>query len=266
MTLDDWLARTRDALEARWPGVVLGAPGPHLARHLAATDTPDALASADLLLAAAALQHDARALAYLDALLITEVRRAVSPLDTSGVLVDETTQLVRERLLLVGPDGHARLADYSGEGSLGAWLRAVAVRIALNSKRPGAREELVGDLPDSPLADPDPELALLRARYRESFRAAVTEALTALTPRDRTMLRLTAIDGLTCARVGQMYGKDASTISRWLAQSRAVLLERTRGTLAKSLQLTDSALDSVMRAADSELNLSISKLLESSAG
>jgi RNA polymerase sigma-70 factor (ECF subfamily) len=137
------------------------------------------------------------------------------------------------------------------------------VRLALNAARPGAREELVAEPPDGPLADPDPELALLRARYRASFREAFTQALTALTPRDRTLLRLTALDGLTCARVGQMYGKDASTISRWLAQSRAVLLERTRTILAQTLALSESALDSAMRAADSELNLSLVRLLES---
>ena len=252
-----------DSLAERWPGVHLSdAARDELSSRLAGAVALDPLAAADLLLSAAVLSGDARAASYFDALLVTEVRRAVTPIDTSGVLVDEVTQLVRERLLLP-VEGRARLADFQGEGSLAAWLRAVAVRVALNAKRPGAREDLVDVVPDAPLADPDPELALLRARHRESFRAAFIEALAVLTPRDRTLLRLTALDGLTCAAVGTMYGKDASTVSRWLAQSRAVLLERTRATLASRLQLTDSALDSVMRAADSELNLSLSRLLES---
>lgn len=215
----------------------------------------------DLELISRCLAGDAQALAGLDALLTTEVRRAVSPMDTSGVLVDEVTQLVRERLLVPDGAGRVRLQDYSGEGPLGAWLRAVAVRTALNARRTGAREEPVEVLPDEPLADPDPELALLRARYRESFRAAFATALEALTPRDRTILRLTSLDGLPLAQVGKMYGKDASTISRWLAASRQVLLERTRQVLATELKLTDSALDSVMRAANSALDLHLSKLL-----
>ena len=62
---------------------------------------------ADVLLAAACLAKDARALAYLEALLVNEVRRAVSPLDTTNVLVDEVTQLIHKRLLLPP----ARLAD-----------------------------------------------------------------------------------------------------------------------------------------------------------
>lgn len=215
----------------------------------------------DLELARACLAQDTAALGQLETLVRTEVRRAVSPLDTTGVLVDEVTQLVRERLLV-----DKKLAEFSGEGSLAGWLRAVAVRVALNAMRPQAREDLVSQLPDAPLADPDPELALLRARHREAFRTAFAEALKVLSPRDRTILRLTSIDGLSLARVGQMYGKDASTVSRWLAASREVLLQRTRATLAQSLQLSDSALDSVMRAADSELHLSIARLLQSSAG
>ena len=256
--ISPWLPQ----LAERWPGVTPPAdPSALEARLNGATDL-HARAGADLLLADACLRGDTRALEYLDALLRTEVRRAVTPLDASGVFVDEVTQLVRERLLL-GTEGRRRLEDYAGEGSLAAWVRAVAVRVALNARARTGKEELVSQLPDAPLADPDPELALLRARHKEAFRDAFTAALEVLSPRDRTLLRLTSIDGLSLARVGQMYGKDASTISRWLAASREVLLQRTRATLATRLQLTESALDSVMRAADSELHLSLARLLES---
>lgn len=220
---------------------------------------PD-LAEADLLLASATLAGDPAALATFDQLLRTEIRRAVGPLDTSNTLVEEVTQLAREKLLM----GDKRLREYSGEGALAAWIRAVAVRIALNAKRPGAREVPMEAVPDQPLADPDPELALLRARYREQFKEAFAQAVKGLTSRERTLLRLTTIDGLSLASVGQMYGKDASTVSRWLAASRQTLLETTRASLTATLGLTSGELDSVMRAADSELNLSISRLLHSS--
>ncbi|MBL8914103.1 MAG: sigma-70 family RNA polymerase sigma factor [Archangium sp.] len=217
------------------------------------------LSEEDLALARACLEGDATALSSLETMLVTEVRRAVSPLDSTPHFIDEVTQLVREKLLV-----HKRLANFSGGGALAGWLRTVAVRVALNARRSAGKEELVSQLPDAPLADPDPELALLRARHREAFRAAFAEAVKVLSPRDRTILRLTSIDGLSLAAVGQMYGKDASTVSRWLAASRDVLLQKTRATLAQQLQLSDSALDSVMRAADSELHLSIARLLQSS--
>ncbi|PZR10733.1 MAG: hypothetical protein DI536_18805 [Archangium gephyra] len=198
--MTDWRAK----LEARWPGV-----------SFAPLELADALVGEDLLLAKAVSNGDARALSYLDAIVATEVRRAVTPL---GASIDDVMQQVRERLRVAG-----RLRDYAGQGTLSAWVRAMAVRLALNSKRPGAREEAVAELPDAAMIEPDPELALLRARYRESFRAAFSEAIAALTPRDRTILRMNAI--------GKMYGKDASTISRWLASSREALLSHTRQTL-----------------------------------
>ncbi len=243
--MTDWRAK----LEARWPGV----------RFEPIDSLSDELVGEDVLLAKAALADDARALSYLDAIVISEVRRAVTPLDSSGALVDEVTQLVRERLL-VAP---ARLNDYAGQGTLSAWVRAMSVRLALNARRPGAREDAVGEVPDAPVVDPDPELALLRARYRDSFREAFSAAVATLTPRDRTILRMSSIDGLPLKVIGKMYGKDASTISRWLAASREALLSHTRKSLGEQLSLTPSSLDSLMRAADSELNLSISRLLES---
>ncbi len=219
----------------------------------------EGLDARNLVLAAAALCGDAAALRRLEALLVTEVRRAVAPIDRSPDFIDEVTQLVRERLL-VSP---ARLADYAGQGPLEAWVRAVSVRVALNARRPGAREDLVSSVPEQRQLEPDPELALLRARHHDAFKAAFAAAVASLSPRDRTLLRLTTLDGLTLAQVGTMYGKDASTISRWLAASRQQLLDDTRARLGEQLGVTGSALDSVMRAADSELNLSISRLLES---
>lgn len=232
-----------------------------LARHL-----PEALAephAADLLLAAACVCQDPPSLLAFDSLLVKEVARTVRPLDSSPTFLDEVTQLVRERLLVKAPGREAMLADYAGLGSLSAWLRAVSMRVALNARRPHAREAPVSSVPEQPLADPDPELQLLQKRYREEFRAAFATAIAALSARERTLLRLTSLDGLTLAQVGPMYGKDASTISRWLLSAREQLLSGTRAALSATLQLSTTELDSVMRAADSELNLSLSRLLES---
>ncbi len=247
-----WVA----AFEDRWPALVAppGA-GRWLGAPLTAT-TFDVRYPADLVLAASCLAQDRAALESFDPLVVDEVRRAVTPLQAAKTPTEDVTQAVRERLLVDG-----KLADYSGAGPLGAWLRAVAVRVALNAQRPQAREDAVDEVPDAPLADPDPELALLRARHRVEFKAALSQALTALTPRERTLLRLTACDGLTLAEVGKMYGKDTSTASRWVATARDTLREATRAQLAKALSLSASELESVLRAADSELHLSLARLL-----
>ncbi|MFT3838340.1 MAG: sigma-70 family RNA polymerase sigma factor [Myxococcaceae bacterium] len=260
--LEDWLNDGHEKLLMLWPDLALQ-PEP-LAKWLKPHLSPksESLDAAGLLLAAGALSQQASAVSCFDQLLRAEVKRAVGPLDKTNALVDEATQLVRERLLFGG--GAPKLAEYSGQGALAAWLRAVAVRMALNAKRVGAREDAVAALPDTAIADPNPELALLRARHRAEFKEAFGAAIAKLSARERTLMRLTSLDGLTLAQVGQMYGKDQSTVSRWLAAARQTLLEATREQLAVKLSLTSSELESVMRAADSELNLSISRLLQSS--
>ena len=42
----------------------------------------------------------------------------------------------------------------------------------------------------------DPEVAFLKQRYREEFRAALTETFGALAPRQRSLLRYQLIEGL----------------------------------------------------------------------
>jgi RNA polymerase sigma-70 factor (ECF subfamily) len=213
---------------------------------------------ADVDLAVACLSGDPQALAAFDRLLQLEVGRAVRPIDPG--LVDEVAQQVRERLLVGTPP---RLGEYAGDGPLGAWLRTVAVRTALNARRPGAREIPGGSGIDPPLVDADPELALLRARYRDAFREAFSHAVAGLSPRERTVLRLTTLDGLTLARVGAIYGKDASTISRWLDQAKETVRDASRAHLKEQLQLPSAELDSLMRAADGELSVSLVRLLAS---
>src|SRR4051794_30222078 len=113
------MADLLDELSARWPGVDLGSLRAGVQR------SPELLH--DLALSRACAQLVPAALAELDAILREEVARAVRPLNTA--LVDDVTQLVRERLL---SPGKLRIAEYRGEGSLRGWLRAIAVRTALN--------------------------------------------------------------------------------------------------------------------------------------
>lgn len=211
--------------------------------------------TAELELTRAVLAGKAEALASLEVLLAREVARVAA---SQQVPADELQQAVRERLL-VGPS--PRLGTFDGSGPLTAWLRAVATRQASNLRRSAGREEVVSSVPDAALAAPNAELALLRAQYRAHFREAFTAALAGLEARERTVLRLHTLDGLSLASIGAMFHRDASNVSRWLAKIRAQLLEATRQQLGQRLSLEGSELESVMRVADSELTMSLSGLL-----
>jgi RNA polymerase sigma-70 factor (ECF subfamily) len=213
----------------------------------------------DLALAQSCARGDAAAIARLDALLREEVSRAVRPIDPS--LVVDATQRVRERLLVVDGTPAPRISEYRGEGPLRGWVRAIAVRTALNLRRGAPPAQTLPSGSGAPLAANDPELELFRARYREPFRQAFAAAVAGLTSRDRTVLRLHSLDGATLKSIGVMYGKDESTVSRWLEKIRLALRERTRSELSQKLSLAPGEVDSVLRAADLEVSVSLARLL-----
>jgi RNA polymerase sigma-70 factor (ECF subfamily) len=219
----------------------------------------------DFVLARSTLRSHPEALSTFDAVLVREVRRAVTKLGLASDAVDEVAQDVRTRLL-VGADGiRPRLASYSAAGSLAAWIRMSAVRTALNSRRPLAREVSWSEGFDRAADQLSPELALLRQRTDTAFREAFALAMERLSPRQRTLLRLHALEGLSLASIGTMYRRDASTVSRWLDAARATLLQETKAWLTKSLALDAEQLESLMRVFELEMSLSLPRLLQSRA-
>ncbi len=102
-------------------------------------------------------------------------------------------QVLRERFF-VWVDGAApRIAQYTGRGALGPWVKVAAVRVAL---RLAERQESLAPGLESRLG-PDPELDYLRVRYRAAFSNALSEALGALGVEERNLLRLHFVEGLT---------------------------------------------------------------------
>lgn len=238
---------------SRWPGV--DAVGLRARLEAAVSHNHPAPERLDeLTLTQACAMGHGPALEAFDVILREESRRALRRHDAAQL--DELTQLVRERLLLTD-----RLAGFRAEAPLRAWVRAVVVRTAINAQKVAGRELPLEEADGVEASAADPELALLRQRYRDSFKASFAAAVAALSPRERTILRLHTLDGLTLARIGAVYQKDTSTVSRWLEQSRRALLESTRGHLALTLALSGPELDSLMRVADSELSVSLSRLL-----
>ena len=171
-------------------------------------------------------------------------------------------QGLRVTLLTGDRAGGPGIADYAGRGDLGAWLRSVTVRTALKSLRQARRDRPVdADLDALAAPGASPELALLRASCAADFRAALAEALAALSARDRTLLRQHFVDNLTIDELAPVYGVHRATAARWLARLRAEVLGQTRDALARRLGPAAPELTSVLRLIDSQLDLSLSRLL-----
>lgn len=236
------------------------------------------LAVADLYLACACAHQVPAALAMLDATCLAPLSKVIAQLDPSPAFVDEALQQVRERLLCVDsqpgedeqqqPAKLPRIASYLGVGPLRRWVRAAALRVALNLRR-SERSPLHQPSDPDVLAEVaatqlDPELALLKARYRPALKAAFAQAVASLSSRERNVLRLHLIERLPAEQIGQVYGVHRVSVARWLGQLRQQLLQQTRKHLHKSLSLSAEELDELHGLFDSQLSLSISRLLRAS--
>lgn len=172
-------------------------------------------------------------------------------------LAHDAEQRLRDKLFLVGDDETPRLASYSGRGDLRAWLRAAAVRTAIDLMR---TRKLIpvdpAELGDAG-ATIDPVLAALKERYRDEFRIAFGATAAELTDRERTLLRYRFLDGLSIDEIGRLYRSHRATVARWIAAIRETLFEGTRTRLMTQLSLDDSEVDSVLRLIDSQVDISI---------
>jgi RNA polymerase sigma-70 factor (ECF subfamily) len=137
------------------------------------------------------------------------------------------------------------------------------MHMALNLKRERAPRSLDPDDFDLHTRHvPDAELALLMQRYQGAYQAALRRALAGLTARERTLLRMSILEGLTVERLGQIYRVHKTTTARWLREARAKLVERTFAELRLQLDLSEAALHSLNGVMVSRLELHFSELFE----
>jgi RNA polymerase sigma-70 factor (ECF subfamily) len=179
---------------------------------------------------------------------------------------DELAQTLRIKLFVATPGRAPRIADYSGFGFLQNWLRVTALRALVDVAR-GERarklEELLADddMVGLPELGPDLSARVSREQVNRAIKQALAHAVAALAPRQRNFLRHAQVDQLTLDQIAATYSVHRATVARTLAQARADLVTMTRKELAEILGVTSESLDSVVRAADSKIDLSLSRIL-----
>ena len=258
--------------EARWPEVSVDRRRfvTHWAAQLGRADDVgaaiDQLHLSDLYLAFACAEGDTNALRSFGRLL-SSVAGAVRSVDAAPAFVDEILQRLRTRVLVPEDGRSARILDYAGRGSLENWLRAGALRLALNARRDARRGP--EPLPDASLWEPaaptaERTLELLRGKYAAEFGSALREAFASLEPGERNVLRMHFLEGLSLNQIAAMYQVNKSTISRRMARAREILLERTRAQLERALSLPATELDSLLEQLGPRLDVSLSSVLNPS--
>jgi RNA polymerase sigma-70 factor (ECF subfamily) len=250
----------------RWEGV-------DLPRDLFATclrerarDAADlgVLHAADLYLACACATDDPRALAAFEARYIAQVPVFLERVESSPDVIEEVRQLLRHRLFVAEDRDRRKILQYSGRGSLGSWVRVVTLRVASNRRRDGGRPHahLSDDEGEAELLPTvDPELAIMRDRYKASFDRALQAAFASLTPRERLLFRMLYVDGVNLDGIGVVFQVHRATAARWLAAAREAVLERTMSLLGDELRVDASDFASLLRVVRSALDVSLQGLL-----
>jgi RNA polymerase sigma-70 factor (ECF subfamily) len=231
----------------------------HLARHVQSNEELAALHVGDLYLALGAVLRDRVAVATLDAQYLLKVPEYIVRIRVGKHVVDDVVQRVRERLLVGDGERGPRLLEYAGRGALAGWIRVMASRTALNHLRSERHDGELGDEQGSILHDP--ELAYMREHARAAFVSAFRQVLANMHAGQRTLLRLHYIEGLTMDQLSVMYKMPRSTIARRVAEARSAVLDATCSLLREQSSLGSSSVESLIRAAHSHVDLTISRLL-----
>lgn len=256
-----------------WPQVDLDAGLfiPHLSRLLPAEseESPlplliERLDLEGLYLACACVNGVPMAIELLEKHYLARLPAVLGYLRLSAMVLDEVCQEVRTQLLVRTPDAEPRLADYTGRGALIVWIRVIAVRLAIRqgaSIRVAPDDTALAMLNAVPAPKTDAEIALIQRRYHHDFRRAFHEAISTLTSDQRYLLRLRYIDELPTTKMGPLFAKNQSTISRWLMEARERLYDETKRLLKDRLRLSSQEFESLMSAILSNFDLSLSQFL-----
>lgn len=251
---------------AAWPGVSVEREA--FAAFLDARveeDDLERVKAEDLYAACACATGDVQAITAVEGRYFPDVDAALGKMGLPSDRIAEVKQGLRKHLF-VGEDGAApRIAEYRGTGDLRAWLRVTAMRAALKLLRKHGRETPTDDaILEARSSEDDPELAYMKAAYRQAFREAFQESLESLHPKERTLLKQQIVDGLGIDELGALYRVHRATAARWVASAREKLLSRTRRTFMLRARITSDECESIMRLVRSQLDVSLHRRLSAS--
>ncbi|NUP12564.1 MAG: sigma-70 family RNA polymerase sigma factor [Polyangiaceae bacterium] len=262
----DLVTRIREAGKAAYPSIDVDASRIEARVRSLETELPSseraALCDADLYLAIALEAGLPAAVRVFEDRLVPEIVVALARMRLTEDVVEEVTQALRADLL-VGSGAGPRIERYSGLGALSSWVRVSASRLALNTLRKTKRETFLDEavMAEWPEVAASPAERHLRATYVQYLKTALTEALAALEPRQRTLLRQHLLDDLTIDELALLYRVHRSTCARWIADARAALVRATRKNLVQRLGGAQERLDSVLRYLESDIEISFSRIL-----
>jgi RNA polymerase sigma-70 factor, ECF subfamily len=223
----------------------------------------------ELFLALGCDAGNAAALRRFDDDVLAQARPILRRHGATDDVIDEVLQRLREDLLVRRPgDEFIRLVQYAGLGRLPAMVRVSAVRQLRYLRTyvlPGSStvtQAVAAHTLDSTVRElwsrSDPELHVIGDAEQQLFKRCFGEAVAALTPEARSLLRFYFLEELTYRQIAELYGVNKSTVCRQLVAARERLLI---GIGAAWERATGERWGQDLRELlDGELDLSLSRL------
>lgn len=206
---------------------------------------PDATAN-EIATAWAAGLGSPRAIAALESLFTAADAHLRARGHAADVAV-EATQRARI-ILLTGDAAPPAIFAFAGRGALGAFVRVVCVRQALQQARDTKRRAVIFDELRAHASDgSDPELDVLRGQYREQVDRAMLDAWAKLSRHDRFVLSLHLHARHSISEIATVYGIHRVNAARKLAAARTALIQTTRLLLQDELGVSSATASSVLR-------------------
>jgi RNA polymerase sigma-70 factor (ECF subfamily) len=263
-----------DACRAAWPSLAVPADAfvRRLAEHLPDEGDLDGclarMHGPDLYLASGCAAGDPAALEAFDGQILSQAVPVLQRMRLPAAQIDDVIQAVRAKLLVADERGEPPLiASYAGRGALVGWVRTAARRTALSMGR-NMDEKIGGGGDEGRAAErlplpADMELDYIKGRYQAEFKQAVEDAIATLGADHLKVLRLHFTEGLSIDRIGALLGVHRATAARWIRAAADAVRDETRRLLHERLRLTPGELDSLAGLVQSQLHLSLGRLLES---
>jgi RNA polymerase sigma-70 factor (ECF subfamily) len=215
---------------------------------------------AELYLACAAASGDATAVRQIDELYIARLPARIRRLGATADRVPDVLQAVRARLF-VGPA--PRILGYDARAPLEQWIKVVAIRTAIDMHRtetagPRAEAEWLATLSAH---ESDAATTLIRQEHKAAFEEALRDQLGRLSPRDRTILRLHVVEGVSVETLATSYGVHRVTVARWIWNAGERVLDGIRLHFRERFGVIPHEFDSLARLMRSQLSLKVSEVL-----
>jgi RNA polymerase sigma-70 factor (ECF subfamily) len=255
------IAAAHDEARRQWPDVMIS-----LSRFVTlvadAGVTSDGLSQwgNDVYLACAAGAGDHAAVRVIEERFIARLPARIRRLGAASENISDVLQTVRERLF---SGNLPRILAYNGAGPLEQWIKVVAIRTAIDLHRTdkaipraeGAWLETVAP------RESDASALMMKVEYKREIECALRELVAQLSARDRAVLRLHVVEGVSIEKIAASYGVHRVTVARWVWSAGETLLDALRARFRERFGIVPGEFDSIARLARSQLSIDLTALL-----